>query len=672
MPLRYRIAATIIIVQILLVGALVWITMSHARQVVATQIAASDRVLTQLISDLSRVALLTEDYADVQTFVGTALRDPRITTVLVADVRDRIVISTRPELTGQRLTALIDGNQKAWRLNPVRGQSNTLGTLAIEFSDRPIDEGYRQIQTLALVIGGSGILIIGIVGIALGYLVTFRLQTLASAADSVSAGSMTFPIVLTGRDEVARVARAFAAMVERLHYNVAALERTRDLLVEPTEAMTQGFALWDRAEHLILCNTRFRALFGEIEDRLTDGIAYADFCRLVHRSMACLDEGGSADAWVRSRLAARRLAQGVWELPLRDGRWLEVRESRTRDGGTVAIYTDITKDKIRQEALHNSELRLREIMASVLDAIITVDEDGRIETLNPAVETIFDWPAVDLMGRSIAILLARQPNKDGRGAGSPCSVADLLSGGEPAVRELWGIRRNGTVFPIEVSVASTAINGRTMLILTARDITERKAAERRILYHATHDALTGLPNRSEYVDRLETAIEGAGRGGSRLSVMFLDLDRFKEINDTLGHGTGDALLVAVARRLRRQIRDSDTVARMGGDEFIFLLEHIDPETAIRVGRKIVEAMQAPFMIQGHELRVTASLGISLFPDHGTAPEHLLKCADVALYQAKSMGRNQLVVFALVAGNGEPAIDGSPPRDAEPVRFIRQA
>jgi diguanylate cyclase (GGDEF)-like protein len=212
-----------------------------------------------------------------------------------------------------------------------------------------------------------------------------------------------------------------------------------------------------------------------------------------------------------------------------------------------------------------------------------------------------------------------------------------------------GLRRDGETFAAEMSVTEIELRGRRMFIATVRDITARKAAEETIRYQASHDPLTGLPNRACFDDRLRRALEQARRSPrERLAVLFLDLDRFKAINDTLGHDTGDALLKAVAGRLRASVRKGDTVARMGGDEFLFVLRGIErAEDVVKPIRHLLEVLRAPFRVgaEHEELRVSASVGVSLYPADGDTPETLLKNADVALYRAKKRGRNTFQFYS---------------------------
>ena len=178
-----------------------------------------------------------------------------------------------------------------------------------------------------------------------------------------------------------------------------------------------------------------------------------------------------------------------------------------------------------------------------------------------------------------------------------------------------------------------------------RDITDHKVAEERIQYLAYYDALTGLPNRTLLQDRLTQALASARRQKDKVALLFLDLDRFKNINDSLGHSVGDLLLQKVAERLKRWAREQDTVARLGGDEFLIVLTEIKdvPDAAVAAER-LMDAMTAEFIIQGHPLSISCSLGISIFPEHGADGETLIKNADAAMYSAKENGRNDFRFF----------------------------
>jgi diguanylate cyclase (GGDEF)-like protein/PAS domain S-box-containing protein len=183
---------------------------------------------------------------------------------------------------------------------------------------------------------------------------------------------------------------------------------------------------------------------------------------------------------------------------------------------------------------------------------------------------------------------------------------------------------------------------------TVFDITRRKRREEEVEHQANHDVLTGLPNRALMRQRAEQALEDAARNGGCVALVFIDLDKFKQINDQLGHQVGDRLLVAAAQRLRRCVRSSDTVARMGGDEFVLLLPALNDQAPVHaIASKVVQSLGQPFHIDGQALEISASAGISIYPDHGAALEQLMELADAAMYRAKTGGRNNYVF------HGEP-------------------
>ncbi len=202
--------------------------------------------------------------------------------------------------------------------------------------------------------------------------------------------------------------------------------------------------------------------------------------------------------------------------------------------------------------------------------------------------------------------------------------------------------------------------GRLAQMTIIQDITERKLAEELTRRLAYHDQLTGLPNRSLFNDRLTMALAQAQRHRQRLAVMLLDLDRFKDINDNLGHRVGDTLLKGMAQRLSGLLRKSDTVARLGGDEFILIsAELARKKDAAKVARKILEACRAPFACEGLEVQVTASIGIAFYPDHGQDSDTLVKHADMAMYRAKKAGRNNYQIFPPETGNPRQTLADTP-------------
>lgn len=311
-------------------------------------------------------------------------------------------------------------------------------------------------------------------------------------------------------------------------------------------------------------------------------------------------------------------------------------------GGLEAklFWQMVTNMKRMKEELVKSQGQLQAVIHHAMDGIITINESGLIEGFNPAAEEIFGYTQQEVTGQNVSILM-REPEKSEHDA----RIRHYLQTGEGTIigrrgREVVAVRKNGEEFPMELSASEMFLHGERYFIGIVRDITERKLAEEKITHMAHHDHLTGLPNRALFFDRLKQAISLAERGSHKSAVMFLDLDGFKGVNDTIGHDAGDLLLRQVAERLRGIVRASDTVARAGGDEFTFVLNNIGvADNVALTARKIVDAMAKPFDLGGQQGSIGGSLGIAIFPDDANDFDTLLKQADEAMYRAKQRGKN---------------------------------
>ena len=290
--------------------------------------------------------------------------------------------------------------------------------------------------------------------------------------------------------------------------------------------------------------------------------------------------------------------------------------------------------------LHTVAIREQEknvVVNTAVDGILTVDANGIVQTFNPAAERLFGFTAAEVVGRPAETVLSWAFGTSGECGG------DRLTPGTTRVvcagREGVGKCKDGNTLPLELTVGEVWIGGRSMFTAVARDITERKTFEERLAHQAFHDALTGLPNRSLFMDRLQLAMARAARRKNAVAVVFLDLDNFKVVNDSLGHECGDMLLLGVAARLRECVREVDTVARLGGDEFTVIIEDVnDISQAERMADRIAGALHAPFELRGHEVFATTSIGIAMSTDGAEGSDALLRNADLAMYHAKSQGK----------------------------------
>ena len=298
------------------------------------------------------------------------------------------------------------------------------------------------------------------------------------------------------------------------------------------------------------------------------------------------------------------------------------------------VMTHLELRSARQR-LAESELRYRRMFETASDGIVLLDrESGRITDVNPALTKMINLAPSQLLGRTFGETKPFSSNPSCR------RVLDELRHQDHVRFEDWILETGrGTSVNVEVNGSLYKAATTTVIQCNLRDITDRKEAEARIRYMALHDALTGLPNRTLFEDRLDNAIAQARRHQAPVAVLMLDLDRFKNINDSLGHHVGDELLEQVAARLRACLRESDTAARLGGDEFaISLPELASIEDAKTVAEKILEVLQEPFQVEQHELNIGGSIGIARYPDDGTDHATLLRAADAAMYDAKAQGR----------------------------------
>ncbi|MCP3675114.1 MAG: diguanylate cyclase, partial [Gammaproteobacteria bacterium] len=306
--------------------------------------------------------------------------------------------------------------------------------------------------------------------------------------------------------------------------------------------------------------------------------------------------------------------------------------------GIVLSFEDATNQRERDDELRQAAV----VFEASSDAIMVLDADGLIRMVNSSFSKMTGFTETDIIGKSPRMLRATREDEQ---VYDTMWISVLKHGHWRG--ELWRRKKSGETYPEWTSVTTVKDSQEKVLeyVIIGNDISERKYSEDRILYQANYDQLTNLPNRNLFIDRLHQSLQKVQREGTFLAVLFIDLDRFKNINDSLGHSAGDKLLIKVANVMKQTVRESDTIARFGGDEFAIILSPIyGPKNASRVASVLLEALSSPLDIDGYEAIIGASIGISMYPADGTVEEELVKNSDIAMYRAKESGRNNYQFF----------------------------
>ena len=318
----------------------------------------------------------------------------------------------------------------------------------------------------------------------------------------------------------------------------------------------------------------------------------------------------------------------------------------------TSVIRDITERKRFEEALERLSHQHEMVLEAAGEGIFGLDRHGNVTFVNPAASHMTGWSTQELLGRPMHNLLHHTKPDGAPYPSAECPIYAAFTTGTTHSRDdevFW--RKDGTSFPVEYTSTPIFENSEIVgAVVTFRDITERKALEKQLHHQAFHDPLTGLPNRALFMDRLEHALTRANRRGSKVAVLFTDLDNFKVINDSLGHKAGDQLLVGVAEHLKAGLRPEDTAARLGGDEFTILVEDIaSVGEVVQTAERIAKILQPPFALEEQDVVVTASIGIALNSASQEQPADLLRHADLAMYRAKHRGKARYEVF-------EPSMD----------------
>jgi diguanylate cyclase (GGDEF)-like protein/PAS domain S-box-containing protein len=420
-------------------------------------------------------------------------------------------------------------------------------------------------------------------------------------------------------------------------------EQSNLLLHTALANMAHGLCVFDRDQRLVTCNKRYREMYGVTDELAEPGTGLRTILEArVSGKMPPED----AVRYVLTRL--KKITEGrpsYVENEQNDGRIYAVNHQPMLDGGWVATHIDVTAQRGAERALDQTKRFLDSIIESIPVGVIVKDaETRRYVLVNRTFETMLGLSRSNLLGHTVFDIHNAKDAKLIDDADTEClRDGDRVSYDEIELdTPLRGMRTQAT----NRIVIRDNQGGSKYLLAVIEDVTERKKAEQRIAFMAHHDALTGLANRAALVQRIDEAAARQRRSAEPFTVLLLDLDRFKQVNDTLGHLAGDALLTEVAGRLKSLLRETDVLARLGGDEFAIIQagETNQHEAARSLAERTIEMIGRPFHVDGGDITIGTSIGIALAAEHESNSDTLLKMADLALYRAKSAGRNGYCFF----------------------------
>ena len=640
--LRFKLALASVVVEAIMLTALIWnstrITGNALNEISKNHVES----LVPLLNAGIAAPLAQRDYATLDELLGRIVRRESLVYVEVRDElgnlaakRGKVPETTQFSASFETADGVFDQALDITVANRIIGRARY--GLNISLLEATVVSLRRQ----GAVVAFAEIVITFLLLSVLGFLLTRHLKALAQAARAVEGGDYTVRLTVAGRDEVADTANAFNAMAQTIARDITERKRAADLSRRNEErfqlasqASNDVIWDWDLLHSTIWWNQNFTQLFGYPSHEIEPGIESwinrlhpDDRDRVVTGIRAVIDHGGRS--WKDEYRFRRRDGSYAYIFD----RGYVIRDDQDKPMRMVGAMLDITE---RMQAAEQTR-KLSSAIEQTADSVVITDRAGVIEYVNPAFEAITGFPATEALGR--------KPNILKSGEHDDAFYRDLwntILHGEVFRAAFVNRRKDGVLYHEEKTITPLrdAAGTITHFVSTGKDITERVRAEGQLSYLAHHDALTGLPNRTLFNDRLEQAMIEAERHERLLAVVFLDLDRFKDVNDTLGHEAGDLLLKGVAERLLGAVRRGDTVARLSGDEFTLVLadmSHVDD--AARVARKILDVFAQPFHIAGRDLFVSASLGLTLFPFDTRAAQELLRYADVAMYRAKEAGRN---------------------------------
>lgn len=657
--MRFRFALQLILgaaaIQAAMVIVLVWSTSQEIQKSHSQLLARHMEQQSLLMTSALVPGLAYRDSALLQEVVELAAGERDLLYVVVMDTNERHLAhlgeppDPLPPATGH--VRILPGHVQITRDIHLEGQK--LGTLGVAYSTDSVDALTTVLRQRNVILGILVLLLSIIAVVTFGLVITRRLRQLKEGAQAFRDGNLRHRIPNRSGDELGDLAHSLNALAAELDRSQSSLQQQNLKLVDSVErlhTLLQGVdaILWEadpRTGQWRFMGGDTHIILGVPTSRMSDTESRK---RLIHPDdLARLHEAYDTATEMPHSVDYRfRHGSGQWV-------WLrDIVSSATDNQGNAVLRgltLDVTAQRAAGAALMESEARYREVLAHITEVIFRTDAQGRWTLLNPAWEELTGFTVEESLGRPMAEFIDPEDRPRIAAFCTPLIQGDRVSDRD----EIRVATRDGGFrwVSIYTRAARDANQNVAATFGTLSDITERKQAEDEIRRLAFYDTLTALPNRSLLHDRLKQALAVTHRNRGHGAVLFIDLDNFKDINDTLGHEIGDTVLREVASRMQGIMREADTLARLGGDEFVVVLNdlHADPQRAASqaesVGRKLIRLLAAPFLIGEREHHCTPSIGITLFGQEGSTVDELLRQADLAMYRAKAAGRNTLSFFA---------------------------
>jgi diguanylate cyclase (GGDEF)-like protein/PAS domain S-box-containing protein len=641
---------------------LFWAEMRYATQEIEQNGVDEINATMTYLQNVLNTQLANDNFEDAKLSMSVTALHPAIQSILLADESDRVLLANRYIWEGEPAAKysgyrnVVAAQVRDMRANDVSYNAQTgilsgyypislrvgaeglvtrrFGVLFVEHDlTTAIARARYKAMVWAAVASAITIIVAIVIAALLNHLVSRRVRRIVEVTQKVADGDLSARVEMTGRDELAELAHAFDAMVFQRMSAEAMLRHSEQTLRFMLQTSPVAVTIvTDQPRAIIFANQSYAELVKLEQEQIrgSDPRVYYANPEECQAAMLELEAGGE----LRNRLTELMIPGVGTRWVLASYLKLEYQQQPT----VLQWLYDITDRKRIEDELQLASL----VYQNSSEAIEVVDEHNRIIAINPAYTEMTGYSEAEVLGQNPSVLSSGHHDQ----AFYDAMWQELNSSGHWQ-GEIWDRRKDGDAFPIWVTI-NTVFNKlgevhRRLAIFS--DISKKKQAEELIWKQANYDALTGLPNRRMFRDRLDQEIKKAHRHEQAMALLFVDLDRFKEVNDTLGHHIGDDLLIVAAQRIEACVRESDTVARLGGDEFTVIIPQLaDSGHVEEIASAIIARLVEPFHLGEEKVQISASVGITLYPDDGTELEQLLKNADQAMYVAKQQGRNRFSYF----------------------------